>query len=103
MARNRVETPEQFREAIRENVYAEFTLDGEDAVIVKDVDSDPYVVTSEEYMGEEDLQAVEDLLVDSNVFPFYSLEFDVANSENLSEGGIYHINGVEVEGAPDFF
>lgn len=78
-----------FREKYKNNEYAEYDLDDQ-YTLVKDVDSQPYIVGEPVEDPGEMQQYLDDLLCDSGLLEYDMLHYDESNSsENMS---IWHID-----------
>jgi hypothetical protein len=95
----RAKSQKEFLEQAGLNNYVEYSLDGEDAVLIYDVLENPsmflpHISTSEKY-GEDDVQEVDDLLNSENMINYRSVEYDETNSKNR-DGSIFHVEGAEL-------
>lgn len=95
MSQKRATSKREFLEEAGLDNYVEYSLDGEDAVLVSDVEGDgnfmPYISTSEKY-GEEDTQKIDELLNSENLINYHSVFYDEKNSNN-KKGSVFHVEG----------
>lgn len=94
----KAETKEEFIKEVKSNNYVEYLLDGEDAVLISDVESggvfNPYIVTSKKY-DKNDKQQIDDLLNSEEIINYSRVQYDKTNSQN-QKGSIFHVEGSSV-------
>jgi hypothetical protein len=96
MALNRVENGEEFINEAKKDNYVEYSIDGEDAVLVYDVGEgfNPYMVSTGKYNSSDDEQELDDMLMDEDLFRFSGVTYSDTNSQKGSF--IFHIDGAEI-------
>lgn len=90
MVVNEVRDKEEFMEIFKsEDGYAEYLLDGEDAVLITD-EASAYIIASDKY-GEDSEQELDDMIVDEG-FSFEGVTYSKQNSENMDGKFVYHVH-----------